>query len=311
MFECDSGEFIDSGFYEDGIEDCEDGSDEPDWGWEDHSFSSVYDQTTWETTGFKFSVYEDIESFKKVEFGIVTEEEYYANENPDLTRLHSMGEETFSYDESGVFSAIYEMTLLKDQADIEGYSFENQCHVIIATAYDSSDTETGSYSEYVCFYDGNGNNDDMSVYTIMAGDAPFLFEGVTEDYSSVLSYCESDYDDDGTEVRTCEEVDDVGLGLKEAMTTEADLRDEDYIDAMAEDDQYIFFVDADDSGTLSDGDMIYITSNGGVEESWNTVRLYSSSADAYSDENPSLPGFTGMLATLSLLGAAFVRRQEA
>ncbi len=311
MFECDSGEFIDSGFYEDGIEDCEDGSDEPDWGWEDHSFSSVYDQTTWETTGFKFSVYEDIESFKKVEFGIVTEEEYYANENPDLTRLHSMGEETFSYDENGVFSAIYEMTLLKDQADIEGYSFENQCHVLIATAYDSSDTETGSYSEYVCFYDGNGNNDDMSVYTIMAGDAPFLFEGVTEDYSIVLSYCESDYDDDGTEVRTCEEVDDVGLGLKEAMTTEADLRDEDYIDAMAEDDQYIFFVDADDSGTLSDGDMIYITSNGGVEESWNTVRLYSSSADAYSDENPSLPGFTGMLATLSLLGAAFVRRQEA
>ncbi|MDA8639238.1 hypothetical protein N9L22_05665 [Candidatus Poseidonia alphae] len=69
------------------------------------------------------------------------------------------------------------------------------------------------------------------------------------------------------------------------------------------------FLDADESGTLSDGDMVYINNNGGVEEAWNTVRLYSASAEAYSDETPSLPGFTGMLATLSLLGAAFVRRQ--
>ena len=311
MFECDSGEFIDSEFYEDGNEDCEDGSDESDWGWEDHSFSSVYDETTWETTGFKFSVYEDIESFKKVEFGIVAEEEYYTNENPNVKFLHSMGEETFSYDENGVFSVFYGITMLEEQADLEGYSYEDQCHVIIAMAYDSSDTMTGSYSEYVCFYDENGNNGDMSVYTIMAGDAPFLFEGAAEDYSIVLSYCDTDYDEDGTEIRTCEEVDDVGFGLKDAMTSETDLRDEDYMDAMAEDGQYIFFVDADDSGTLSEGDMIYITNNGGVEESWNTVRLYSSSADAYSDENPSLPGFTGMLATLSLLGAAFIRRQEA
>jgi hypothetical protein len=309
MFECDSGEFIDSEFYEDGNEDCEDGSDESDWGWEDHSFSSVYDEITWELTGFKFSVYEDFESFKKVEFSIVAEEEYYTNENPDVKFLHSMGEETFSYDENGVLSVFYGITLLEEQADHEGYSYEDQCHVIIAMAYDSSDTMTGSYSEYVCFYDGN--DDDMSVYTIMAGDAPFLFEGAAEDYSIVLSYCDTDYDEDGTEIRTCEEVDDVGLGLKDAMTSETDLRDEDYMDAMAEDGQYIFFVDADDSGTLSEGDMIYITNNGGVEESWNTVRLYSSSADAYSDENPSLPGFTGMLATLSLLGAAFIRRQEA
>jgi len=36
--------------------------------------------------------------------------------------------------------------------------------------------------------------------------------------------------------------------------------------------------------------------------------LYSANADAYSDENPTLPGFTGVFATLALLGAAFVRR---
>ena len=311
MFECDTGELINSSQWNDGMLDCSDGSDESDSMMQNHSFSSVYDEITWETTGFKFSVYEDIESFDKVEFGIVLEEEYYTNENPNVKFLHSMGEETFSYDEDGVFSVFYGITMLEEQADLEGYSYEDQCHIIIAMAYDSNDTMTGRYSDYVCFYDENGNNGDMSVYTIMAGDAPFLFEGAAEDYSIVLSYCDSDYDDDGTEVRTCEEVDDVGFGLKDAMTSETDLRDEDYMDAMAEDGQYIFFVDADDSGTLSDGDMIYISNNGGVEESWNTVRLYSSSADAYSDENPSLPGFTGMLATLSLLGAAFVRRQEA
>ena len=34
------------------------------------------------------------------------------------------------------------------------------------------------------------------------------------------------------------------------------------------------------------------------------------SGDTVSDEDSSLPGFTGILATLSLLGAAFIRRNE-
>ena len=45
----------------------------------------------------------------------------------------------------------------------------------------------------------------------------------------------------------------------------------------------IMFHDADSSGTLSVGDEIYI---GQTAESWDEVRLYSISADAYSDENP-------------------------
>ena len=42
------------------------------------------------------------------------------------------------------------------------------------------------------------------------------------------------------------------------------------------------------------------------------VRLYSSRADAYSDENPmhNTPGFTGIVGMLALLGAAFIRRNE-
>jgi hypothetical protein len=37
--------------------------------------------------------------------------------------------------------------------------------------------------------------------------------------------------------------------------------------------------------------------------------LHSEEADAYSDENPmAMPGFTGILATIGLLGAALIRR---
>lgn len=104
---------------------------------------------------------------------------------------------------------------------------------------------------------------------------------------------------------------EASLTLQEATATVSDLESQNYLDDAAEDGQYAFFIDADDSGTLSDGDMVYINNNDIVVEEWNTLRLYSASAEAYSDENPTLPGFTGVLATLSLLGAAFIRRQEA
>ena len=44
---------------------------------------------------------------------------------------------------------------------------------------------------------------------------------------------------------------------------------------------------------------------------YDEVRLYSSSADAYSDENPvfEMPGFTGVVGVLALLGAALLRRK--
>ena len=78
-------------------------------------------------------------------------------------------------------------------------------------------------------------------------------------------------------------------------------------DAVADSD--IVFHDADSSGTISVGDMIHI---GETAVEWDTVRLYSISADAYSDENPmhDAPGFTGLVGMLALLGAAFIRRNE-
>ena len=95
----------------------------------------------------------------------------------------------------------------------------------------------------------------------------------------------------------------VGLRRVVVFTAEAE-------EAMMNENTTIVFVDSDDSGTITSGDMIGVPGDGGTTDDWNTVRLHSTSADAYSDENPTLPGFTGVLATLALLGAVMVRREN-
>ena len=73
------------------------------------------------------------------------------------------------------------------------------------------------------------------------------------------------------------------------------------------------FVDSDDSGTLTNGDYLMINKDMlDVDGEWNFARLYSSESGSYADENPMmsmLPGFTGLFATIGLLGAALIRRE--
>ena len=118
------------------------------------------------------------------------------------------------------------------------------------------------------------------------------FEGDMNDYSIVLANCEDSYDEDtGSETKICDNVKTVSIS-----------------DAMAAGSP-IMFHDADSSGTISDGDMIHISES--IDVDYEEVRLYSSSADAYSDENPvfAMPGFTGVVGVLALLGAALLRRK--
>ena len=134
-----------------------------------------------------------------------------------------------------------------------------------------------------------GDSDEIVVY--VTSEMDFHFEGDLSDYKIELATCESDYDmETGEETMTCTTVMSVAI-------------------ADAGMDSDIMFHDADSSGTLSVGDMIHI---GETAESWDEVRLYSISADAYSDENPmhDAPGFTGLVGMLALLGAAFIRRNE-
>ena len=151
------------------------------------------------------------------------------------------------------------------------------------------DDDMGGSDDEFDDYGGEDYSDQIIMY--VTSDMDFHFEGDLSDYKIELATCESDYDmDTGEETMTCTTVMSVAI-------------------ADAGGDSDIMFHDADSSGTLSVGDMIHI---GETAESWDEVRLYSISADAYSDENPmhDAPGFTGLVGMLALLGAAFIRRNE-
>jgi Ca2+-binding EF-hand superfamily protein len=139
--------------------------------------------------------------------------------------------------------------------------------------------------------DHDGHDDSGEIVMYITSEMDFHFEGDMSDYKIELASCDYDYDmETGEETSICTTVMSVAIN-----------------DAGMDSD--IMFHDADGSETVSVGDMIHIGETG-VE--WDTVRLYSISADAYSDENPmhDAPGFTGLVGMLALLGAAFIRRNE-
>ncbi len=155
------------------------------------------------------------------------------------------------------------------------------------------DCEGGEDEDDMGGSDDHGDSDDSDEGRVwyITNEMDFHFEGDMSDYKIELASCDYDYDmETGEETSTCTTVMSVAM-------------------ADAGMDSDIMFQDADSSGTISNGDMIHI---GDVSEDWNEVRLYSISADAYSDENPmhNTPGFTGIVGMLALLGAAFIRRNE-
>ena len=136
--------------------------------------------------------------------------------------------------------------------------------------------------------DGEDVMEDMQMVMVMT---MVDLHGDLDDYSVTLAMCDDDM--------VCE--DDVySVKLSDIAVTE---------DTFFFSGHSVMFMDMDESGTLNSGDMIMIdTSSLEVDEDWNTVRLHSEEANAYSDENP-MPGFTGILATIGLLGAALIRRE--
>ena len=138
----------------------------------------------------------------------------------------------------------------------------------------------------------HGDSDANTFYIETSQDVMIPFEGDMSDYKIELTTCRDDYNPDtmGYDTTCGESVMSIAIS-----------------DAGENSD--IMFHDTDNSGTISVGDMIHI---GETTGEWNTVRLYSISADAYSDENPiyNTPGFTGLVGMLALLGAAFIRRND-
>tara|TARA_B100001564_G_scaffold273483_1_gene235216 strand:- start:17 stop:1624 length:1608 start_codon:yes stop_codon:yes gene_type:complete len=126
--------------------------------------------------------------------------------------------------------------------------------------------------------------------------------GDLSNYYAVLSKCTipDDDSDDGDMMMDMGGAPEMDCGPDIVFTTLSS----------ANDPNAIFFHDTDSSGTLTSGDMIHVNESVTSEE-WTHVRLYSASADAYSDENPMMaPGFTGVIGMIALLGAALLTRRD-
>ena len=94
-----------------------------------------------------------------------------------------------------------------------------------------------------------------------------------------------------------------------AMTCGEDVLKISIVDSMAPGSD-VMFHDADDSGTITSGDMIHINPDYDANDVDIHVRLYSNSSDKYSDENPMLPGFGAAAGIVALLSAALIARRD-
>jgi Ca2+-binding EF-hand superfamily protein len=176
----------------------------------------------------------------------------------------------------------------------------------IMDSYDEDESGGLDLDEFMNFMnsmedmeDGDGSDEDISMFMVFG---VMDFGADPNDYSVELAMCEGM---SLTDLDCGDSVYSVQLASIMASTEEQAM--------IAMMTQPVVFVDADSSGTLTNSDYIMIN-NATLEADgeWNFARLYSSEAGAYSDENPMmsmLPGFTGFIATIGLLGAALIRRE--
>lgn len=278
FFQCaDGSESIDLTWVNDGMDDCADGSDE-----------SSYDANGEDTMGFTCLDGTVI----PLDYVLDNEEDCTGGED-EMPYMEMNFWFDYQYDEttgSGLM-VFAEEVYYDEETEMVCYDFNT--HSVDESIDNQADCEYAGYMWTEDQSDDHGDDSDDEIVWYITNEMDFHFEGDMSDYKIELATCEDDYDmDTGEETKTCTTVMSVAVG--DSSVTEVG---------------GIMFHDADSSGTISVGDMIHI---GDVEQDWNDVRLYSISADAYSDENPmhNAPGFTGLVGMLALLGAAFIRRNE-
>jgi Ca2+-binding EF-hand superfamily protein len=140
--------------------------------------------------------------------------------------------------------------------------------------------------------DSDGSDEERVWY--ITNEMDFHFEGNMSTYYIEFASCEEETDyETGETTKDCSP-------YSQILVADA---------AAAGGSNGVMYHDADNSGTISEGDMIHVTDEMKMQYD---VRLYLMSADAYSDENPmhNAPGFTGLVGMLALLGAAFIRRNN-
>lgn len=152
-------------------------------------------------------------------------------------------------------------------------------------------------------HDHDDHDDHMMAYDWMIGSSMDLgLDGSYDDYSIVLALCTMDESSDSDDMMM--------MGDSPTMSCGDDVMTVSLAEATAPGAD-VMFHDADMSGTITEGDMIHINPDIDAGGEWNTVRLYSASADSYSDENPMLtPGFGAVAGIIALLGAALLTRRD-
>ena len=171
-------------------------------------------------------------------------------------------------------------------------------------SYDDDDSGGLNFDEFISFMGELEGTDEESedVLMFMAFGVMDFLHGDLDDYHVELAMCEGESLDD----LLCEDSSLV-YSLSSIMYSSEEAA------MMALMTQPVVFVDFDQSGTLSNSDILFINNATLDDDSeWNFPRLYSAEADSYTDENPMmslLPGFSGFIATIGLLGAALIRRE--
>ncbi|MDG1550061.1 MAG: PGF-CTERM sorting domain-containing protein, partial [Candidatus Poseidoniaceae archaeon] len=216
--------------------------------------------------------------------------ELYDSDGMELTTLNIQPSD---FTDQGDGSMIY-------YVDMDNLMLDVGCYTLTATVTSYDNNYQGEWTrEDICIYDsGNDDNSDDQVnmfdWIIFNTQTDMPIEGSFDDYSIILAFCDMDESNSDAPTMTCGD-DILKVTIADAMTEGA----------------VVMFHDADMSGTISSDDMVHISPDIDLGGDWNMVRLYSTSADAYSDENPmQTPGFTGALGMLALLGAALLTRRD-
>jgi len=275
VFICDDGEEIPADWENDGFADCSDGSDENVHDWTD--YDGGYCEWISEDTWWKCKYSEEDEDWDSM---------WYYCENHDV--------DWHCTDDKGQ-SADYEHSANGTEwSEPEIFVCDNGDEIPMSYVNDGWD-DCGDNSDEGVEEQEEGSHD--RTFTVTS-DAEFAFAGSFDDYSVELANCTED--DDGA--LTCGNND--SDGHSDGVFDILDI----IVDGL--NNTGVGFIDEDASGTLTNGDTIVVGGNTSVN--WTHVRLHSTSADAYSDENPlqELPGFTALLGVLSLMGAAMIGRRD-
>ena len=293
-FECNDGTIIDFALLNDGAYDCADEEDEPDYeeeevsywmcadGAEEISLSSVSDGYADCMDGSD----EVLTSNFDCNDGTTITLDMVSDDNMDCAD----GEDEPEFQEGQDTNVFY----CADGSDSVPMEWVNDDYDDCEDGSDEGLGEGHGYGDYMVGAVG------MAAGELIEWNGGSLTDATSADgMDLVLSMCDSFNIFDGAEGE-----------LSVAEDCGDDVERWSFVDIAAGNVVGVEFIDADESGTLTNGDMFMISEDLETTEDWNAVRL--AKGMAYADENPEvvLPGFTAALGIISMLGAALLVRKN-